>query len=305
MRLVTRGDADGLICAVLFRAAGIVDRMFQAHPKDMQDGTVEVGPDDVICNLPYHEGCGMWFDHHSSEDSSDRLPTSFRGRYGLAPSTARLVYEYLVVDHPQVKRHESLVDAVDRFDSARLTMDDVARPEPVMLLFFVLDPRTGLGYHHSYRISNKQLTDMMPDLLLKHTPAEVLELPDVTIRVDRYRAMENEARVVYGERTRVEGNVLVTDFRAVSEIPPANRFLVYTLPGADKTNISIRLSTVKGGGRVSIQVAHNIFNRTSKVDVGRLMVAYGGGGHRGVGTCQVPAEDFNRVFSEIMTACRG
>lgn len=304
MRLITRGDADGLMCAVLLRAAGIVDSTQQVHPKDVQDGKIPVTENDILCNLPHAEGCGMWFDHHASEETPGRLPGSFKGRFGLAPSCARLVYEHFVGEHPELRRFDALLAVIDRFDSANLTPRDITDPEPAMLLAFLVDPRTGLGYHHSYRISNKQLTDQLPELLLSKSPAEVLELPDVQERVERYRAMEKEALKVLAARSRAEGKALVTDLREEAEIPPANRFLVYTLPAAKGTNVSVRLSKLKGGEGVSIQVAHNILNRTCAVNIGELMATYGGGGQKGAGTCQVPAAEADRVLEHILGKLR-
>ena len=300
MRLITRVDVDGLMCAVLLKAAGLVDSYIQAHPKEMQDGTVAVTPDDIVCNLPYVSGCGMWFDHHSSESVPGRLPESFVGRFGFAPSAARLVYEHFVDEHPEIESFEPLLQVVDRFDSAQLTRDDVTNPSPAMLLVYLLDPRTGLGYHHDFRISNKEMTQMMPDLLLKHPPETILAMPDIQERVVYYRQTEAKARVILAEHTRIEGNVLITDLLGVDEIPPANRFLVYTLPGAEVTNVSIRLSRVKDADKVSFQVAHNIFNRTARGDVGALMARYGGGGHRGAGTCQIPTASAQRVLTEML-----
>ncbi len=265
---------------------------------------MEIGPGDIVCNLPFADGCAMWFDHHSSEDTPKRHPARFVGRYGAAPSAARLVYEYFVGDHPEITKHEPLLQVVDRFDSANLTWTDITDPEPAMLLCFVLDPRTGLGYHHEYRISNRDMTQMMPDLLLKLPLEEILAMPDIRERVNRYKELQGEATGVYAANTSVDHNVLVTDFRGVEPIPPANRFLVYTLPGAEATNVSIRISTTKGREKVSFQVGHNIFNRTCRVDVGALMASYGGGGHRGAGTCQVAPADADRVLGELLAALR-
>lgn len=304
MRLITRGDVDGLMCAVLLKEAGLVDSYVQTHPKEMQDGTVKVTADDIVCNLPYAPGCGMWFDHHSSEGVPGRLPESFVGRYALAPSAARLVYDYFVDEHPELERFQPLLAVVDRFDSATLTREDVMNPSPAMLLVYLLDPRTGLGYHHGFRISNKEMTQQMPDLLLRHTPEEILAMPDIRERVVHYRQTEEQARDLLSAHTRIDGNVLITDLRKAEEIPPANRFLVYTLPGAETTNVSIRLSTVKGAEKVSFQVAHNIFNRTARGDVGALMSRYGGGGHRGAGTCQISTTSAERVLGEMLAILR-
>lgn len=300
MRVVTRGDMDGLMCTVLLKAAGAANELIQVHPKDMQDGKVQVTANDIICNLPYVPGCGLWFDHHVSEEAPERQPASFKGKYGLAPSAARLVYEYFVDQHPGLKKFEALLEVVDHFDSANLTLKDITDPSPAMLLCFIVDPRTGLGYHHEYRISNKQLTDLLPDLLLKESPEEILKMPDVQERVTRYHTLNAEARKHYAARSRAEGNVLITDLRGAEEIPTANRFLVYTLTGMEKTNVSVRLSDVKREGKVSIQIGHNILNRTCKTNVGQLCASYGGGGHKGAGTCQVAVADADRVLKEIL-----
>lgn len=304
MRLITRGDVDGIMCAVLLKAAGVVDSFLQAHPKDVQDGLVKATPEDIVCNLPFIEGCGLWFDHHSSEDTGVRRPAKFEGRYEIAPSAARLVYEYYLPSHPELSRFLALLSVVDRFDSAQLTIEDVKNPEPAMLLSFLVDPRTGLGLHHHFRISNKQMTDSLPGLLIEHSPEEVLALPDFQERVAAYEKDQETARAFYKEHSRVEGNVLVTDLRGVASVPPANRFLIYTIDGFEKTNISIRISAAKGGEKLSIQAGHNIFNRTSKVNVGELMAKFGGGGHRGAGTCQVDATTSEAVLARILEAAR-
>ena len=302
MRLVTRGDVDGLMCAVLLKKAGVIDSIAQVHPKDMQDGNFEITSNDVICNLPFVKGCGMWFDHHLSEETPARLPEVFEGRYGIAPSAARLVYDAYLPENPALEEFAGLLEVVDRFDSATLTKEDVTNPEPAMLLAFVLDPRSGLGYHHDYRISNKELTQKMPDLLLEHSVDEILAMPDVKQRTDRYAAMQTESKKLYSEHSEVRGKVVITDLRGVSEIPPANRFLIYTLPGHENTTVSIRLSGVRGGEKVSLQVGHNIFNRTSKLNVGALMADFGGGGHLGAGTCQVLSDDAGKVLADIVKA---
>ncbi len=299
MRIITRGDVDGIMCATLLKAAGIAHEMIQAHPKDVQDGKMAVTAEDIVCNLPYLPGCGMWFDHHISEESEGRAPEKFEGAYGLAPSAARLVYEYFVNKHPQLKQFEGFLEVVDRFDSASLTKEDVKNPSGAMLLAFIIDPRTGLGYKHDYTISNRQLTDKMPELLLKHSPEDILKMADVQQRVDYYFENQKAATVLYTRCSRLQGKVIITDFREVTEIPPANRFLVYTLPEFESATVSIRLSMVRGGGKVSVQVGSNIFN-PCPVNIGQLMAEYGGGGHKGAGTCQVATDELNKTLAEII-----
>ncbi len=304
MRLVTRGDVDGIMCAVLLKAIGLVEDMLLVEPREVQAGQVAIGGDDVVCNLPFAEGCGLWFDHHSSEEAPARHPAAFRGRYAAAPSAARLVFEHFRPDHPELDRFLPLLDVVDRFDSAQLTRGDVERPEPAMLLAFVLDPRTGLGVHHSYQVTSVQLAQRIPDLLLAHAVEDVLKVPFVKERVEDYHALNEEARRVFAEYQEVDGNVLVLDLRDCKWVPPANRFLLYTLPGTEQVTVSVRLSRASGGSSVVLQVGHNIFNRACRVDVGALMASYGGGGHRGAGACQVSPADADRVLAEIVARLR-
>ena len=80
MRIVTRPDFDGLVCAMLLRIAEGSDLpLVWAEPGDMQRGLVDVHPGDIVANLPYNANCGLWFDHHFS-NTPDRPWT---GRSGV------------------------------------------------------------------------------------------------------------------------------------------------------------------------------------------------------------------------------
>ena len=85
MRVSTRGDLDGLASTVFLSVMNDVTDIRFAHPRDMQEGEVEVTADDIVVNLPYVPGCGMWFDHHGSED--DRVDVSARIFGGINNTT--------------------------------------------------------------------------------------------------------------------------------------------------------------------------------------------------------------------------
>ncbi|MDX2128468.1 MAG: exopolyphosphatase [Chloroherpetonaceae bacterium] len=302
MRLLTRSDFDGLMCAVLLKEVIQLDSVEFHHPKDMQDGKVTVTEKDVITNLPFNSNAGLWFDHHSSESSRfDLEEVSFKGRYEVAPSAARVVYNYYVQQgHAEkFKKYDKILVDVDKADSANLTPEDVLTPKGWILLSYLMDPRTGLGKQHDYAVSNRELMfkliDWIPEYL--HNPEALLALPDVKSRVDRYTQDEKNFRTELEKHSRVEGNVVITDFRGV-ETPIGNRFLIYTL--FPKTNISVRVMDGRKGEFCSLALGHSIFNRTSKTDVGALMAKYGGGGHRGAGTCQLPYSEVDSKLSEIV-----
>ncbi len=304
MRVVYRGDLDGTVCATILMYIGLCDETFQAHPKDMQDQKVDITRQDILCNLPYHPNCYMWFDHHSSEITRDDFPPDdFKGWVELAPSTAGLVYQYFLPEHPELNRFEQIVDEADLLDSADLTLEQVLNPTGTFLLGFILDPRTGMGLSRGFSISNFEWSSQLPELLAKLSVNEILALPDSRERIQRYNEMKEPAAEFYEANSRLDGNVIVTDVRG-KDIPPANRFMIYTLPGLEEGNISVRIADAKPGDTHSISVAHSIFNRTSDVDCGELCKKYGGGGHRGAATCQPSIDESDRILTEIIAVCK-
>ena len=305
MRLITRSDFDGLVCAVLLREVAAVDSIEFVHPKDVQDGKVNAGPNDILTNLPYVAGVGLWFDHHSSEADRNQLDsTNFQGRFEVAPSAARVVYNYYKEkgEGARLDRFGALLESVDRSDSANLTVEEVTKPSGWILLSYVMDPRTGLAYHHRYRISNRELMMKLVDLIASQSIEEILRDTDVKERIDRYFESQEQFRKVTESHSRVDGNVIVTDLRGVGEMPTGNRFLVYTM--FPEANIQVRIFDGKKGEFVVCAVGHSIFNRTSKTDVGQLMARYGGGGHRGAGTCQLPIDGAQAKIDEIIQQCK-
>ncbi|HYH07603.1 MAG TPA: exopolyphosphatase [Thermoanaerobaculia bacterium] len=302
MRLITRSDFDGLVCAVLLREVEPIDSVEFVHPKDVQDGKVAVGRNDILTNLPYVSSVGLWFDHHSSEIVRHDETVSYRGRFEIAPSAARVVYKHY--DSEKLRKYVRLLESVDRSDAAQLTMDEVTNPTGWILLSYVMDPRTGLAYHRDYRISNRELMSKMIDLIAQHPddPDAVLADADVKERVDRYHQQSTAFEQFTRKHSRVDGNAIITDLREAGDPPAGNRFLVYTMfPAA---NIQVRIFDGRKGEFIVCAVGHSIFNRTSKTDVGKLMDRYGGGGHRGAGTCQLPLASADAQLREIIEAVK-
>jgi len=296
MRLLTRSDFDGLACGALLKELGIIDSWKFVHPKDLQDGLVEVTDNDVLANVPYVKGAKLWFDHHSSEH--ERLgDIEFEGESRLAPSAARVIYDYYG-GKERLPHFEIMVEAVDKVDSAQLTVEEILNPSGWVLLGFVMDPRTGLGRFRDFRISNYELMEKLMDECRKADIDEILDDPDVHERVELYFEQDALFREMVEKYTYTDGNVIITDLRGVEPIYTGNRFVVYSL--YPMRNISIWAVDGRGKQNCPIAVGHSVVNRTSKTDVGALMLKYGGGGHPQVGTCQVPYEDADRVIAELI-----
>ncbi len=299
MRLVTRSDFDGLVCAVLIKQVEQLDEIKFVHPKDLQDGDFEVRADDIFANVPYMPGCGLWFDHHASEIERVVGSIPFEGVCRLAPSAARVVYDYYggAARFPGI---EEMMAEVDRADSAQFTRDEILQPTGWPLLSFVMDARTGLGRFRDYRISNYQLMFDLIDACAHSGIDAILQMPDVQERVTRYFEQNTLYLDMLREHTMTHGGVIVTDLRGVDPIHSGNRFLVYALYPEQHTSIWI----VNGRGNQNCVFAcgHSILNRTSQTHIGALMRQYGGGGHHAAGTCQVSHEDAPATLRELLSA---
>lgn len=299
MRLVTRSDFDGLVCGVLLKIAGVVDDYKFVHPKDLQDGIVEVTKNDVLANVPYVPGCGMWFDHHSSE--YERLgDIRFEGLFKVLPSCARVVWEYYGGHARFSESFDALMDAVDKIDSGQLEISDITDPKGWVLLGLIMDPRTGLGRYRDYRISNYTFMRDLMEYCTSKTIDEILALEDVKERTDRYFAQDKLFRAMIAEHSTLHNNVLVIDLREQEEIYSGNRFTAYAL--YPQANISIQVIWGFKRQNIVFTVGYSILNRTCTKDVGKLMLQYGGGGHTRVGTCQIPIDKADQTLKELIAA---
>ena len=298
MRLVTRSDFDGLACGALLLEAGIIDSWTFAHPKDLQDGLVPVDENDCLANVPYVEGCGLWFDHHSSEHERQQLAGKYKGESRSAPSCARIIYEYYGGQERFGHYYDDMMEAVDKVDSGNLTIDEVQNPTGWILVGFLMDPRTGLGRWRNFTIPNYRLMEVLMHACRTKTTEEILAMPDVQERIEIYNEQTEKFKEMVRAHTRVEKDVIITDLRGVDPIYTGNRFMIYSM--YPEQNISAWIVSGKGGKGCSAAVGYSILNRTSQVNVGSLMLKYGGGGHRAVGTCQFSDENMDTELPKML-----
>jgi nanoRNase/pAp phosphatase (c-di-AMP/oligoRNAs hydrolase) len=299
-RLVTRSDFDGLICAVLLKELDLIDNIKFVHPKDIQDKKIEISSNDITTNLPYVPGAHLVFDHHESEIHrllGKKLPDSYIIDPN-APSASRVVYNYYGGADAFPNVSEEMIQAVDKADSAQFTREEILFPKNWVLLNYLMDPRTGLGRFRHFRISNYELMMVLIDYCKKHTIDEILELPDVKERVDLYFEHQRASMEQIEKCSTVQKNVVVLDLRHEEEIFTANRFVIYAL--YPECNISIHVLWGLQKQNTVMAVGKSILDRSSKTNVGVLMLKYGGGGHKDAGTCQVPNEEADQVLPEIV-----
>ena len=296
-RLVTRSDMDGLVCGTLMKYLGIIDEITFVHPKDMQDGKVEITSSDITTNLPYVDGVYLAFDHHFSET----LRNEKKDNHIIdasAPSAAEVVYQYYGGKEKFPEAFDDMMIAANKADSAAFTKEDILNPKGWELLSFLMDSRTGLGRFREFTVSNYQLMMDLIDYCKDHTIEEILALSDVKERVDLYFKYEKEFKEQLERCTRVEKNLLIIDYRDEEIIYPGNRFLVYAM--YPEANISIHVVWGRDKQNVVYSTGKSIINKSSNTNVGELMLKYGGGGHQAAGGCQPSHEEAPKVLEELI-----
>ncbi|MBW4680018.1 MAG: exopolyphosphatase [Microcoleus vaginatus WJT46-NPBG5] len=297
-RLVTRSDFDGLVCAVLLKELDMIDEIKFVHPKDMQDGKIEITDNDITTNLPYVEGAYMSFDHHLSETIRNQNKKENYIIDAKAPSAARVVYNYFGGKEKFPQIAEDMMDAVDKSDSAQFLRNEVLNPKGWVLLSFLMDARTGLGRFKDFRISNYQLMMELIDYCKNHPIDQILELPDVQERFSLYFEQEEKFKDQIEKCSKIYGNLVVLDLRNEEIIYAGNRFMIYAL--FPDCNISTHVLWGLKKQNTVFAVGKSIFNRTSKTNVGELMLKYGGGGHENAGTCQIDNDKAEEILKELI-----
>ena len=300
-RLVTRSDFDGLMCAVLLRHLDLIDDITFVHPKDVQDGVVDIGPRDILTNLPYAEDAHLVFDHHHSETLRNAVPARNHVIDPAAPSAARVVYDYYGGREAFPKVSDDAMVAVDQADSADYSLHDILDPAGWTLLNFLMDSRTGLGRFRDFRISNYQLMMQLIDEVLHQDSVEqILATQDVAERVLLYRQQSELFSAQLHRVCTVHDDVVVVDLRNEDVIHAGNRFMVYAL--FPQCRVSVHAIWGRQKLNTVFAVGKSILDRTSPADIGALMLHYGGGGHLNAGTCQVPHDQAEQVLEQIVDA---
>ena len=297
-RLITRSDFDGLVCAMLLRELDIIGDIKFVHPKDVQDGKVDITENDITTNLPFDKRVGLAFDHHESELLRNK-PEEYEGKYiidGDAKSAARVVYDYYGGKDTFKRVSDEIMLAVDKGDSADFTEDEILNPKDWVLMNFLMDARTGLGRFHDFRISNYQLMMELIDFCVDHDIKQVMELPDVKERVEMYFEQQELFKAQLKKITKIHDRVAVIDLRNEDPIYTGNRFMVYAMWPEIEMSVHVAWGFKKQN--TAVMIGKSIINKASKVNIGELCLSYGGGGHANAGTCQL---DNDKVDAELPT----
>lgn len=297
-RLITRSDFDGLVCAMILKELDMIDDIKFVHPKDMQDGLIEVTDKDISTNLPYVKGIYLSFDHHQSEVTRAIKIMPNHIINPEAKSAAHVVYDYYNNGHNLKRISKEILDAVDKSDSAQFTMEEILHPTGWVLLNYIMDARTGLGRFRNFRISNYQLMLELIDYCLNHSIDEILQLPDVAERVDMYFKQQEQFKAQLEKVHKMVGDVVVLYIKDEDIIYTGNRFMVYAMYPQAKISVHVMWGFRKQN--TAITIGKSIVNRSSDVNIGDICLEYGGGGHKNAGTCQIDNDKVEEILPQIL-----
>jgi len=287
MRIVTRPDFDGVVCAVLiYEAENVKEPVKWVEPNDMQKGYVDILKGDIIANLPYDERCAMWFDHHHT----NKIDKPFNGAFKIAPSAAGIVFEYYKDKFH--RDYSELIKETDKIDSADLSLDEVLQPEKYD---YVLLSMTVSGRNKD----DEPYWNRLVDLLRKFDITRVLQDPEVKARCVAVVEMNKGYKDILRENTRLMQHVSITDFRSFDTTPEGNRFLVYSMFPEAVVSVNIRYDN-GDKEKVAVSVGHSIFNRNCNVNVGLMLSDFEGGGHRGAGSCRFHVSKAEEYIPKIL-----
>ncbi|MCR5366909.1 MULTISPECIES: exopolyphosphatase [Eubacterium] len=304
-RLVTRSDFDGLVCAMLLKELDLIEEIKFVHPKDVQDGKIDISENDITTNLPFDPRVGLAFDHHESELIRNKVD-AYEGRYiidGNAKSAARVVYDYYGGAKVFTRVSDEIMTAVDKGDSADFTKEEILNPTDWVLMNFLMDARTGLGRFHNFRISNYNLMMELIDYCVDHSIKDVLELPDVKERTEMYFEQQELFKAQLKEITKIHDKVAVIDLRDQEVIYTGNRFMVYAM--YPEVEISVHVAWGFKKQNTAVMIGKSIVNRNSNFDIGALCLSYGGGGHKNAGTCQLDNDTVDAELPIIIDKLNG
>ncbi len=304
-RLVTRSDFDGLVCAMLLKELNMIDEIKFVHPKDVQDGKIDLSENDITTNLPFDKRVGLAFDHHESELIRNKLE-DYKDKYiidGNAKSAARVVYDYYGGSKTFRYVSEEIMTAVDKGDSADFTEDEILHPTGWVLMNFIMDARTGLGRFHNFRIPNYDLMMMLITYCVNHKISEVLQLPDVKERVDLYFEQQELFKAQLDRIVRIDGKVAIIDLRNEETIYAGNRFMIYAMH--PEIELSVHVAWGFRKQNTAVMIGKSIINRNSDFNIGELCLSYGGGGHANAGTCQLDNDKIDTELPVIIDKLNG
>ena len=296
-RLVTRSDFDGLVCAVLLKEINVIDEIIFVHPKDMQDGLIEMTDNDISTNLPYVDGVHLAFDHHLSEV----IRNEANDKHIIDPkalSAARVVYDYYGGEEKFPESWNEMMEQVDKADSAQFSENEILHPEGWVLLNFLMDSRTGLGRFRVFTVSNYQLMMNLIECCRYYSISDILKLDDVIERIDLYKDHEEKGVEQIKRCSTVHGNLVVLDLRQEEVIYAVNRFMIYAL--FPEANISVHVMWGLKKQKTVFAIGQSITNPSSKTNIGELCLSYQGGGHIKAGTCQVENSAAEASLVEIV-----
>lgn len=301
-RLVTKGDFDGIACAILLKVLAMIDEVKFCHPNDVETGNVEITSNDIIAGLPYRETAYMVFDNYPTRGKKVSPKKANLVVDTSASSTAMVIYRYFGGEKTFPNISKEMMLEVDKGYRAQYTIDDILYPSNWRLLGYLTDMRTGLEDSQRFSVSHYQMEMNLINYCKDHTILEILSLPEVEERLKTYFSYIDECKDQILRCSTIYYNLVVVDMRDERVIYPGNRFIVYAL--FPECNVSLQVTSDIINNKTIFVASKSIIDRSYKANIGEIMSRYGGGGHANAGTCRVDNDRAREVLEGLIKRLR-
>jgi hypothetical protein len=309
--IVTHDDFDGLGSAAILSWAYDLDEIRFAGPITITKAEIAVTKQDIVSDLPCPVECGMWFDHH--EGNLNELsyrgidPASIPGRFAVAPSCVRVVFEYFAAqgelpeDFTELARVADIIDsfgypdlaawradtAENRIDRAIKASSDNRRAHYEFLRNLVYDLR-------DLPLADAADRDLIRTRAAHYAQEEQLMIEQIA-KYGCYLAEDVNHELFFVDRTSFS-NPMRIDKKLIGLVEAASQGYVEMKPIFMSGQKSLKIA-------VSISLALSMQQREHKKDVGEIMrILNIGDGHAGaaagVWDCR-SAHEFQQMRDEL------
>ena len=293
-RVVADSDLDGLMAAAVLKAAKPSIEVHFAHPALIRAGSIDylIDRNTAICDLPFHENCGLYLDHHQTNRPTKQQQILFEQSGGIChwrdtPSAARAAFD-LMKDELDLSHLEEIMPLVDDLDSGGISLSEFMEDGPVIRL--------------SRSLSLKDKNHMQV-VLNQFAEGESLE-SIISSHQERLSKLATEREA---QTELVRKNTTIVDKLAICDLSEtgsrSNGYLVTALAGSDAIACCVIHGfidgTIDNPNRQALGAsfyANSFLDEENPYDLSKLatLLDATGGGHANACGCRVQPADKSR-----------
>ncbi|MEW6063310.1 MAG: hypothetical protein AB1571_03000 [Nanoarchaeota archaeon] len=280
-KILAHDDLDGVVSAVLLSILLKTNKV----KFDIYDKKSKVDKNTIVTDLPYHKGCGLWFDHHISNKTNKK----FKGKFVLEKSCARVIYNYYNKNFSEY--YKDLVKKVDKADSGGYTTKDIKSYNKTYLI-------DRIGFLAPFK--NKKEKKLFLRIMFDHFKNrksfdDLFKIKRIKNFIEKIKMLDKKSIIFIKKKGIIKNKTLIID-SSIEKIT-LNPFFIYI--NYPKCKYILIIS--KNKNKIEILVTFNKFYKTKNVsNIGKILNKFGGYGHKFIGGCRIESKNKDRIINEIL-----